>query len=95
MVWSFEGLKEFFDFQFKICEQIIFISEHYIDEIPECSCSGYKNCPYSDYKCCIDSFSKEDKLLLYHECQKHTGYMKFKNMSTSKTSDQLPTYFNF
>ena len=40
-----------------------------IESVPECSCSGYKNCPYSDYKCCIDSFSDADKQLLHKECR--------------------------
>ena len=53
---------------------------------PECSCSGYKNCPYSDYKCCIDSFSKEDKLLLYHECRRHPGHLRGRRASTFETA---------
>ena len=40
-----------------------------IENAPECSCSDYKNCPYSDYKCCIDGFSPSDKHLLHEECR--------------------------
>ena len=40
-----------------------------IESVPECSCSGYKHCHYSDYKCCIDSFSDADKQLLHKECR--------------------------
>ena len=34
----------------------------------ECGCDKYKKCPYSDYKCCIDSFSRKEKTRLHYEC---------------------------
>ena len=34
----------------------------------ECGCDKFKHCPYSDYKCCIDSFSREEKNLLHERC---------------------------
>ena len=33
----------------------------------ECGCDKYKRCAYSDYKCCIDSFSRKEKTRLHYE----------------------------
>ena len=35
----------------------------------ECGCDKYKHCAYSDYKCCIDSFSRKEKTRLHNECK--------------------------